>query len=66
MESPSSHLARMMRESSLEMMCSRNYPHHKNLVVQPEGSIHLHSPAALTRGMFSSRPNLGRDSDADD
>lgn len=31
-----------------------------------KGSINSHSPAALTTGMFSSRPNLGRDSGADD
>ena len=66
MESPSSHLERMIKESSLEVMCSRNYPQNKNLVVQPEGRMNLHSPAALTRGMFSSRPDPGRDSDADD
>lgn len=57
MESPSLHLKKMMKESSLEVMCSRNYPHPKNLVVQPEGSRRLYSSAALTRGMLSNRPD---------
>ena len=55
MESPSS-LSKKIMKSSLEKMCIRNYQHHKNLVVQPEGSRNVYSPVASTSGMLCSRP----------
>lgn len=42
MEKPFSLVEKMMKDSSLEVICSRNYPYHKILVVQPEGSISSH------------------------